>query len=78
MTQVFQLDDSGTNFGTINLALTVSPDANGQSGDGGDTGDTGDDGGDAGTGNGGCSTSGGTLGWLALALPALVLRRRRR
>lgn len=79
MTQVFQLDDNGTNFGTINLALTVSPDANGQSGDSGDTGDTDDGGGDASTdGTGGCSTSGGGLGWLALALPAIVVRRRRR
>ena len=82
MTEVFQLDDNGTSFGTINLALTVSPEANGQSTDGGDTGDTGDDGSDsgqdAGTDRGGCSTTGGGLGWLAVALPALVLRRRRR
>jgi uncharacterized protein (TIGR03382 family) len=72
LTQIFQLDDGGTNFGTINLALTVAPgtDPGGTSSDGTDQMDD--------AGSGGCSATGGGTGWLVLALPALVGRRRRR
>lgn len=62
----FVLDDGGSKFGQIDLALTVVP---GQdtpvSSDGGDTRD------------GGCNIGGGSAGWL-VGLAALVLRRRRR
>ena len=73
MTQIFQLDDGGTNFGTINLALTVAPGADpGTSSDGMDQMDD--------AGSAGCSASGGgggSGGWLVLLLPVLVRRRRR-
>ena len=63
VSQDFELDDTGTSFGTITLALTVSH--TGTSGDGNESDD-----------QGGCSTGGG-VGWLGLVLPALMLRRRR-
>jgi Synergist-CTERM protein sorting domain-containing protein len=68
-TQVFELDDGGTQFGTINLALTVAPgaDMGGQSGDGSEASP--DE-------SGGCNTGRGA-GWLALVIPMLVVRRRR-
>ncbi|MFT3694454.1 MAG: hypothetical protein QM831_15005 [Kofleriaceae bacterium] len=72
ITQVFQLDDSGTNFGTINLALTVSPDADmNTSGDGNDE-DAGD-----GANSGGCNVGGGA-GWVAGAAGLMLRRRKRR
>ncbi len=68
ITQVFALVDGATIRGTFSLSLTVAPDASTQtSGEGEEQ--IGDE-------SGGCS-SGGTAGWLALLLPALVLRRRR-
>ena len=71
ITQIFELDDGGVNFGTINLALTVAPDgatstSTSTSTDAGDTLD------------GGCNAGGGGFGPLALVLPALLLARRRR
>jgi hypothetical protein len=88
--QLALVDDGGATLGTIDLSLTVAPNADpDSSGDGtepdptgGTTGSDGqpDTGGsttqDPGTLSAGCSTGGG-LGWLALLLPALVLRRRR-
>ncbi len=66
ITQVFDLDDGGVNFGTIKLALTVALDgATNPSTDAGDV-----------TG-GGCDAGGGA-GPIALALPALLLAGRRR
>jgi Synergist-CTERM protein sorting domain-containing protein len=69
VSQAFTLDDGGTKFGDISLALTVAPgaDMGGESGEGNEGGDE----------AGGCN-AGGNAGWLALALPAIVLRRRRR
>jgi len=62
----FVLDDGGTKFGQIDLALTVVPGQEGpQSSDGGDTQD------------GGCNVGGGSAG-LLVGLAALVLCRRRR
>ncbi len=75
------LVDNGTTLGTIQLALSVTP-----NGDEDSSGDAGDEDGEhehdegefeAGTVSGGCST-GGSIGWLALVLPALLLSRRRR
>ena len=84
VTQAFQLADGGTMFGTVSLALTVAPGADpGASSDGNDSGDSGSDSGGKDDGAGsdassaGCNAGGGA-GWLALVLPALVLRRRRR
>jgi len=76
VTQTFQLVDGASMFGTVNIALTVAPGADpGQSGDGNDSGDgTGDDDANA----GGCNAGGSGAGWLALLIPAIVLRRRRR
>ena len=73
--QTFQLVDGASMFGTVNIALTVAPGADpGQSGDGNDSGDgTGDDDANA----GGCNAGGSGAGWLALLIPAIVLRRRR-
>jgi Synergist-CTERM protein sorting domain-containing protein len=66
------LADGATAIGTINLAVTVTP-----NGDEGTSGDA-DDENDADSVGGGCS-AGGTGGWAALLAPlALVLRRRRR
>jgi hypothetical protein len=64
--EAFTLDDGGTAFGTIQLALTVVPgQATPESSDGGDTQD------------GGCNAGGGHAGVLVM-FAALVLRRRRR
>ena len=66
VTEVFELDDGGTKFGQINLALTVVPgDMGTQSSDGGDTQD------------GGCNAGGGGAGFV-LAFAAIFVRRRRR
>jgi hypothetical protein len=63
----FTLDDGGTKFGQIDLALTVVPGESApESSDGGDTQD-----------GGGCDAGGGSAG-LLVCLAALVLRRRRR
>jgi hypothetical protein len=70
ISQVFTLNDGGMTFGTINFAVTVTPGMSGPtSGDGSETGDQ---------MTGGCNAGGSGFGWLAFALPALVLRRRRR
>jgi hypothetical protein len=64
------LDDSGTKFGSIDLAVTVVPGMTGPaSGDGGDSSDTGNAG-------GGCNAGGGAGAGVLLALMALVRRRR--
>lgn len=70
---VFQelvLDDGGTKFGDIELALTVVPgaDPNGESAEGDDMGDDIE---------GGCNASGGSTGALAILLMAGLRRRRR-
>ena len=82
------LDDVGATLGTFDLSLTVAPNADpNTSGDGTEPDPTG---GTTGSDDGsttpppassdsltaGCST-GNSVGWLALVLPALVLRRRR-
>jgi uncharacterized protein (TIGR03382 family) len=68
VSETFELNDAGSKFGTIDVALTVVPGMSGPtSGDGGDTSD----------GGGGCSAGGGTGGALMLlALTGLVRRRR--
>jgi uncharacterized protein (TIGR03382 family) len=68
--QKLELNDAGTTFGSIDLAVTVIPGlTNPSSGDGGDTAD--------GSVNGGCSAGGGGAGaGVLLALIALVRRRR--
>ena len=72
--QALVLDDGGTTFGSIQLALTVVPGMSSPASADGD-----DHGGDqAGEVSGGCAAGGGGAGWLALVLPALVVRRRRR
>lgn len=77
------LMDGTTALGSVHLAMTVTP--NGDEDTSGDSSDEHDDdveptegATDPGTVSGGCSSGGGALGWLALALPALVIRRRRR
>lgn len=70
------LTDGTTALGAIHLAMTVTPNGDEDtSGDSSDEHDE-DDAADPGEVTGGCST-GGSLGWLALGLPALVIRRRR-
>jgi len=64
------LVDGATQVGSVELAVTVTPD--GDENTSADSDDQVDDGGD-----GGCSAGGG-VGWLALAPMLLVLRRRRR
>jgi hypothetical protein len=65
----FALDDGGSTFGKIDLALTVVPGMDTpQSSDGGDTQDDG----------GGCDAGGGAQGGVLVMFAALVLRRRRR
>jgi hypothetical protein len=73
ISETFILDDNGTKFGTINLALTVTagPDPGSSSSDGGDTNDTAPD------ESGGCNT-GGSAGWLGILLSASLLYRGRR
>ncbi len=74
------LTDGTTPAARIQLALSVTP--NGDEDTSGDSSDEHDDGEDApemGEVTGGCNAGGsGSLAWLALALPALVLRRRAR
>lgn len=73
VSQGLQLDDSGTTFGTITLALTVDPGmTNPMPGDGNEP--------PAGAMGGGCNAGGGAAGWLLLALvvPFTVRARRRR
>jgi uncharacterized protein (TIGR03382 family) len=65
------LSDGGTMFGTINLAVTVTP--NGDDGTSGDADDENDEG-----AAGGCAAGGGAGAWGAMLIPALVLLRRRR
>ncbi|MBA3391436.1 MAG: hypothetical protein H0T89_02275 [Deltaproteobacteria bacterium] len=68
----FSLSNAGTSFGTINIAVTVTP--NGDEGTSGDADDAHDD-------NdvmGGCSTGGSPASWAALLIPALLAFRRRR
>ena len=64
--------DGGETVGSFNLALTVTP-----HGDEDTSGDSDDEHDDAPIASGGCSTSGG-IGWLGLALPALIVLGRRR
>ncbi|MDQ3370149.1 MAG: SYNERG-CTERM sorting domain-containing protein [Myxococcota bacterium] len=66
------LASDGASFGTINLAVTVTP--NGDEGMSGDSSDEHDEGAQV---TGGCN-AGGAGGWAALLIPALVLLRRRR
>ena len=66
----FDLNDGGTKFGTIDVALTVIPGlTDPSSGDGGDTSD-------GGPVSGGCNAGGGVGAGALLALMALVPRRR--
>jgi uncharacterized protein (TIGR03382 family) len=71
-TQLSLLDPNGQNVGTIDLAVTVTPNGDeGTSTDGGDSND-----GDL---EGGCNAGGGAGSWpLAAGLALLALRRRRR
>jgi MYXO-CTERM domain-containing protein len=68
-----ELTDGTETFGTINLALTVAPNAAPDLSSDGD--DANDDGIEV---TGGCSTGGGAAGWGALALVGLLAMRRRR
>jgi Synergist-CTERM protein sorting domain-containing protein len=66
------LDDGGQNVGTIDIAVTVTPNGDeGTSGDNGDTNDNEDL-------TGGCSAGGGASWPLALLIPLIVVRKRRR
>ena len=67
--QALVLDDAGTTFGTIDLALTVAPGAQP---------DTSSDGSETPDESGGCNAGGGNAGWLGLVLGAAVLGRGRR
>ncbi|HWO22942.1 MAG TPA: M15 family metallopeptidase [Kofleriaceae bacterium] len=67
-----ELTDGTTSLGTLNIALTVTP--NGDHGTSNEADDVHDDGVEV---TGGCSTGGGA-GWGALALAGLALLRRRR
>jgi uncharacterized protein (TIGR03382 family) len=83
VTQTFELDDSGTTFGSIDLSLTVAPDAvTGQpgDGDGSDDGsdDSGSDGGPLAGDRAGCNAAGNPSAAFAIALGLLAIRRRRR
>ena len=66
------ISDGTTTFGTINLALTVTP-----NGDHDTSGDSDDEHDEAPVASGGCSTGGGG-GWLLLVMPLIVWRTRRR
>ncbi len=73
-----ELTDGSTQAAKIYLALSVTP--NGDEDTSGDSSDEHDDGEDApemGEVTGGCNT-GGSVGWLALVVPALLMFRRRR
>jgi hypothetical protein len=65
------LVDGATRFGSVDFAVTITPDGNANTS--ADSDDQSDD--DA---AGGCAAGGGAAGWLALAPVLLVLRRRRR
>lgn len=65
--------DGGATVGTFNLALTVTP-----NGDEDTSGDSDDEHDDAPIASGGCSAGGRGIGWLGLALPVLIVLRRRR
>jgi hypothetical protein len=71
-TQLAFTDGGGSTTGTINLAVTITP--NGDEDTSGDADDQHDTGGEA---IGGCN-AGGAMGWLGLAIPALLVMRRRR
>jgi uncharacterized protein (TIGR03382 family) len=71
--QVLALANAGTVFGTIDLALTVAPDA-----DPNTSGDNEPGGGIAQQISGGCNTGGGASGLAALGVLAFVIRRRKR
>jgi hypothetical protein len=71
--QVLALANAGTVFGTIDLALTVAPDA-----DPNTSGDNEPGGGIAQQISGGCNTRGGASGFAALGVLAFVIRRRKR
>lgn len=68
----FALSDGSSEFGTINVALRITP--NGDEDTSGDADDEHDDGIEV---TGGCN-AGGNGNWAALLIPALVLLRRRR
>jgi hypothetical protein len=65
------LVDGATRVGSVDFAVTITPDGNANTS--ADSDDQSDD--DA---TGGCAAGGGAAGWLALAPVLLVLRRRRR
>jgi hypothetical protein len=68
VSQAFVLDDGGTTFGTITLALTVAPGADPEtSGDGNESPEE----------SGGCN-AGGDAGWLTILLGACLFYRGRR
>ncbi|HEX4451004.1 MAG TPA: M15 family metallopeptidase [Kofleriaceae bacterium] len=83
ITQTFELDDAGTKFGTIDLSLTVAPDAGSGDtgeGDGSDDGsdDTGSDSPTMPSSHAGCNAGGAGSSYVAFALFGLALRRRKR
>jgi hypothetical protein len=83
ITQTFELDDAGTKFGTIDLSLTVAPDAGSGDtgeGDGSDDGsdDTGGDSPPTPSNHAGCNSGGAGNSYVAFALFGLALRRRKR
>lgn len=69
----FALSNDGMSFGTINIAVTVTP--NGDEDTSSEADDANDDGAAV---TGGCNAGGSGSAWLALAIPALVILRRRR
>jgi Synergist-CTERM protein sorting domain-containing protein len=70
----FVLSNAGAMFGTINIGVTVTP--NGDEDTSSESDDMHDDGAEV---TGGCNAGGAhNASWLALLIPALVLRRRRR
>jgi uncharacterized protein (TIGR03382 family) len=68
--QQLELSDGGAIVGSIQIALTVTPDGGGASTDSTDT--------ESDTVTGGCNSGGGGAGLLGISLAALVLVRRRR
>jgi hypothetical protein len=72
MALTLALTDGDAEVGTIDLAMTVTPDGDEN------LSTDGDDQSDHEGGGAGCSTGGGHAGWLAFAPALLVLRRRRR
>jgi hypothetical protein len=69
----FQLENGGQSFGTINIAVTVTP--NGDEDTSSEADDANDDGAVV---TGGCNAGGSGSAWLALGIPALLIARRRR